>query len=89
MENDKNTKPPSETRPRPGGETRPRPPEGETRSMSQVAAAYVLGTATGAGLATGKLVVDGVASKVTDALTSKDEGPEVVIPPRRNSKSEG
>lgn len=53
--------------------------QGEKRSLTDL---YLASGATGAGLATGKLLVDAAAGKVKDALQKpQDDGPTVVLPP--------
>jgi hypothetical protein len=59
--------------------TRVQKPEGtEERSLTDL---YLAGTATGAGLATGKIFVDTAAEKIKGALQPKDDGSKVVLPP--------
>ena len=80
MENDKTPTPRPDTETRPG-EIRTEALEGESRSMTQaLASSYLDGAAKTLGGATVVAALHG-AAKVKDALTSKDEGPKVIIPP--------
>ena len=82
---------------RPEGETRPRPPEGETRteeeyrgltrSLAQDVGTLALsGTVLGITHTTGRLAAEGVAAKVKDVLTQKDEPSKIELPPRRRER---
>jgi hypothetical protein len=53
----------------------------ETRSLTQLGSLFLEGAATGGGLMAGGLGVKAGAEKIKDALTPKDVGPKVELPP--------
>jgi hypothetical protein len=62
-----------------------RVPQGDVVERRSLPDLYLAGGATGAGLATGKLLVDATGAKIKGALAKpKDEGSKIVLPPRSN-----